>query len=378
MKKTWQILVFLLLVSSLSLNLYLLNSSEQSITQQQTQLTPSHVEPTPLFTSAAEVLPESNSTKLQKQQTIVDQSQIPNREQLLEQANRWLADKNLVALEIFLQDYLKQHPQDMDFLLIEAQLKVETSLLSDAINHYYDLLRMPMTVAQKNYIEQQIKALTSNTIEQLTNNYSWDILAKFVEPLFQLEPTNRQYILSLARAYAELFQAGLMENVLASLRFDDPAAQKIRQILITQLASQTNEDDAIKSELSIQNTRPIPLKQIGDHYVVNASLSNNPVTLLIDTGASITAISREYYNNLSNRYKINFLGRFNINTAGGRVMAPMYQFRELTIQHVTLENITVVIIPLQGMEHADGLLGMNFLREFDFKIDQAHSVLFLN
>jgi predicted aspartyl protease len=59
-------------------------------------------------------------------------------------------------------------------------------------------------------------------------------------------------------------------------------------------------------------------------------------------------------------------------------MAPMYQFRELTIQHVTLENITVVIIPMQGMEHAYGLLGMNFLREFDFKIDQAHSVLFLD
>jgi clan AA aspartic protease (TIGR02281 family) len=182
----------------------------------------------------------------------------------------------------------------------------------------------------------------------------------------------------LANAYAELFQVGLMENVLASLALDDPAAQKIRQILITQQTSQPNIDDSTEPELSTKNTRSIPLKHIGDHYVVNASLSSNPVTLLIDTGASITAISRAFYDNLSNRYKINFLGRFNINTAGGRIMAPMYQFRELTIQHITLQNITVVIIPMQGMEHADGLLGMNFLREFDFKIDQAHSVLFLD
>jgi hypothetical protein len=30
---------------------------------------------------------------------------------------------------------------------------------------------------------------------------------------------------------------------------------------------------------------------------------------------------------------------------------------------------------MQGIENADGLLGMNFLREIDFKIDQRQSVM---
>jgi len=378
MIKMWRWVFLILFASSVTLNLYLLTSFEQTKTLDAVQPSSIRLTTDSLTQSSSKEMPQIIPTMSQQQLNLANLTQQQNRKQLLAQANQWLSIKELITLEDFLHTYLKQHPQDMDFLLIEAQLKVETNLLSDAINHYYDLLRVPMTAAQNDYIQQQILSLTSNTIEQLSNNYSWDTLARFVEPLLQLEPNNRQYILSLANAYAELYQAGLMENVLASLALDDPAAQKIRQILITQQASQPDDDGASESELSTKNTRPIPLKHIGDHYVVNASLSNNSVALLIDTGASITAISRAFYNNLSNKYKINFLGRFNINTAGGMIMAPMYQFRELTIQHVTLQNIPVVIIPMGGMEHADGLLGMNFLREFDFKIDQTHSVLFLD
>jgi clan AA aspartic protease (TIGR02281 family) len=305
-----------------------------------------------------------------------------SREQRLAQANSWLSEGDYLTLGSFLQNYLKQHPQDMDFLLIEARLKVETTLLSDAIAHYYDLLRSPMTAVQQDEIEQQITQLSQSTIEQLRRNYSWDILAMFVEPLLQLDPSNRLYILSLALAYAELYQQGLMENVLASLDFDDPDAQSIRQITIAKQSLISDDGIGTTTNDSTSGTpafagHVIPLKQYGDQYVVSASLSTNPVDLLIDTGASVTAISRQYFDNLSNRYKINYLGRFSIGTAGGNIMARMYQFSALTINQLTVENLPVVILPMQNIENADGLLGMNFLREFDFKIDQRKSVMLI-
>ena len=248
-----------------------------------------------------------------------------------------------------------------------------------------------MTESQQSEIELQIEQLTENTIEQLKRNYSWDILAMFVEPLLQLEPNSRLYIVSLAMAYAELFQEGLMENVLASLEFDDPDAQNIRKIIVAQQITPTKNaaddfdtgdesdesDKSDKSETTANLGRSIPLKQFGDQYVVEATLSGNQVALLIDTGASVTAISKQYFDNLSNRYKINFLGRFSIGTAGGSLMARIYQFRELTINHVTVENLPVVVLPMLNIKHADGLLGMNFLREFDFKIDQQQSLMFI-
>lgn len=387
-KWIWRLL--LLLSASLALNLYLLSSlpiqnlldsseDKKGNLQQHTASEPllnwTFTEPTADERGQAPQVRYSNTpirnTQLNKP--------VSNRSEILKQANVWLEENNVLRLGTFLQGYLKQYPQDMDFLLLEAKLKVKTTLLSDAIAHYYDLLRNPMTAAQQSEIELQIQQLSKNTIEQFKRNYSWNILAMFVEPLLQLEPSNRLYILSLSTAYAELYQEGLMENVLASLDFDDPDAQRIRNIILAQQVTPANDevDDRNAGESTANLGQAIPLKQFGDQYVVEAKLSSNPVALLIDTGASVTAISKQYFDDLSNRYKVNYLGSFNIGTAGGSIMARMYQFRELTINHVTVQNLPVVILPMQGIENADGLLGMNFLREFDFKIDQRRSVMFI-
>ncbi|PKG92910.1 TIGR02281 family clan AA aspartic protease [Paraglaciecola sp. MB-3u-78] len=392
----WISLLLLLLSVSVALNFYLLSTTPKQNVFSQSEDKHAKVKQTkpygpsePLFNWT---FTEQSADGTNQAPQVIDANNprpntpfnqpVSNRVELLEQANLWLKESQFLRLGAFLQSYLKQYPQDMDFLLLEAKLKVETTLLSDAITHYYYLLRNPMTAAQQSEIEGQIEQLSKNTIEQLKRNYSWDILAMFVEPLLQLEPSNRLYILSLAMAYAELLQEGLMENVLASLDFNDPDAQRIRNIIVAQQISPVNDesdeiDDLDAGETTANLGQPIPLKQFGNQYVVAAKLSSNPVALLIDTGASVTAISKQYFDNLSNRYKINYLGSFSIGTAGGKIMARMYQFQELTINHVTVKNLPVVILPMHGIENADGLLGMNFLREFDFKIDQRQSVMFI-
>jgi len=385
----WIGLLLLSLCASVGLNLYLLSSISD-----QESLFPPHVihnkvkqkkssEAILNWTFTDQPVDRKNQTAAPDSGYLSDDvllnRPVTKRAELLTQANLWFEEKKLVTLETFLQSYLKQYPQDMNFLLIEAKLKVETTLLSDAIAHYYDLLRKPMTAAQQSEIELQIKQLSKNSIQQLRGNDSWDILAMFVEPLLQLEPNNRLYILSLAMAYAELFQEGLMENVLASLEFDDPDAQIIRNIIIAQQVIPDKEtfDDLDTSETTANLGLPIPLKQFGNQYVVEATLSSNPVALLIDTGASVTAVSQQYFDNLNNRYKTKYLGRFSIGTAGGSIMASMYQFQELSINHVTVQNLPIVVLPIQSIANADGLLGMNFLREFDFKIDQRQAMMFI-
>jgi clan AA aspartic protease (TIGR02281 family) len=381
--KSWTALLSILLCLSLGLNLYLLfgtssiNYVQPNKTQQQAAYPLANkmsdeqsAEDNANFNSAPAVTPAPQEAVIEHDWQSTDRSELLNR------ANQMYVGKNMLDLSLLLQNYLKQHPQDMDFLLLEAKMKVETTLLSDAIAHYYDLLRNPMTAAQQSEIELQIKTLSHNSIEQLTRIYSWDVLAMFIEPLLQLAPDNRLYILSLAKAYAELYQEALMENVLASLDFDDPDAQKIRQIIVAQQRPDTiGESPEQNNEVDLG--RAINLKKYADQYVIQGSLSGNPVSLLIDTGASVTAISKQYFDRLSNRYKVNYLGRFSIGTAAGSIMASMYQFRELTFGHVTVENLPVVILPMGKFEYADGLLGMNFLREFDFKIDQRQSVIFI-
>jgi clan AA aspartic protease (TIGR02281 family) len=301
-----------------------------------------------------------------------------SRETWLRQANTWLQQEKYARLSRFLQDYLKSHPQDIDFLLLEADLVAQTSLLSEAIIHYYSLLKLPMMGEQYQHIQDTITSLSTNTISQLEKAYSWDILAIFVEPLLQIDPNNKLFIVALAQAYAEQQQANLMENTLASLPFDDPDALAIRDIIqIVETVQNTNKPDNNEDPSLTSTERAIPLNQYGDQYVVGAQLGGNNVDLLIDTGATITAIDRDHYRQLNKRFKINYLGRFKVNTANGSLMAPMYQFRELQIGHRKVENIAVVILPMGGLANADGLLGMNFLREFDFRIDQRKALLYL-
>ncbi|MFQ3218665.1 MAG: clan AA aspartic protease (TIGR02281 family) [Paraglaciecola sp.] len=294
----------------------------------------------------------------------------------LQQNRQWLQDGQYQRVTLFLQDYLKRYPQDLDFLILEGDLVAKTSLLSDAILHYYTLLNLPLSKTQRQQVTLTIDGLADNTITQLKKSYSWDILAVFVEPLLQVAPTNRKFILALSQAYGEQQQASLMENTLAALDYNDPDAMAIRAIIKhDDIAPAYTQQTAQETKYIAENV--VSLMQHGDQYVVQVQLSGNNLNLLLDTGATTTAISRQVFSQLSNQYKIKFIGQFTVNTAGGQVLAPMYQFASLQINHAIVENITVMVLPMGEMKHADGLLGMNFLREFEFRLDQKNARLYL-
>lgn len=306
------------------------------------------------------------------------------REAYLAQTRRWLAAQEYAKLDVFFPLYLRQYPQDIEFLLLEAEYIAHTHLLSDAIIHYHSMLNLPLSKAQQALVQNTITRLTNDTITQLKQANSWDILAQFVEPLLQVSPTDRGLILALATAYARQQQAGLMENALASIRYDDPQAMEIRQII------QQNNDDVIANNDgtgSADSRRPntnspaggisIKLQKYGDQYVVETRLSAQQVHLLIDTGASTTAISRQKFKALFKTVETKFVGQFNVQTANGVVRSPMYQFASLEIAQAKVRNINVMVLPLDELGHSDGLLGMNFLREFDFRIDQNKALLHL-
>ncbi|WP_160181383.1 TIGR02281 family clan AA aspartic protease [Paraglaciecola mesophila] len=304
------------------------------------------------------------------------------REAYLAQTRRWLAAQEYAKLDAFFPLYLRQYPQDVEFLLLEAEYIAHTHLLSDAIIHYHSMLNLPLSNAQQTQVQNTITRLTNDTITQLKQANSWDILAQFVEPLLQVSPTDRGLILALATAYARQQQAGLMENALASIRYDDPQAMEIRHII-----AQYNDDAIAKRDDSANSDSPpintpaggmsIELQKYGDQYVVETRLSAQQVHFLIDTGASTTAISRQKFKALFKAVETKFVGQFNVQTANGVVRSPMYQFASLEIGKAKVKNVNVMVLPLDELGHSDGLLGMNFLREFDFRIDQKNALLHL-
>ena len=385
--KVKTLLLGITLLISLSTNVYLFTELQQfeknkkpSASNHSSTFTNSRVETTQADFASADANKVASLTD-KSGQALSDKENQPSRLAALHHANGMLAREEFAQLGAFLQSYLKQHPQDIDFLLLEADLIAHTSLLSDAITHYYSLLALPMSAALYQQVQKKINTLAATTIEQLQKSYSWDILAVFVEPLLQVDPTNRNYILALASAYARQQQENLMENTLAALPYGDPDALAIRNLLPTpepQSEPQRSVDEPQLAENDDSaEDNAISLEQLGDQYLVSALLSNNKVKLLIDTGASTTAVSEEYFESLGSRVKRSFIGKFKVSTANGTVLAPVYRFAHLRIDHARVEDITVVVLNMGSLRSADGLLGMDFLREFDFRIDQKNAKLYL-
>ena len=355
------------LLTSVGLNVYLLTKHQSADVD---RLTPpatvqSHPVEVPLAASRSNPLPISSSDP--------DNTEVVSRAQaLVDQGLR--AD----ALE-YVQTALRRDPKNIALLLIEADLLARRLGPADALANYYALFALPLNATQRQTLQDKIEHLAGFHIENLWQLKSWDVLSDFLEPLWQFAPNQRSYILPLAEAYAFQNLQAPMENVLASLMPDDPDVTRIRQLFYQNQQQFTPRPDA-SAELGDQAViaQGTPLRQMGDHYIVSGRMNDNRVELMIDTGASTTVLTENAFNRIASQSETRFIGQYRINTAGGQVIAPVYKMQRLSINGYQVNDLAVVVLALQEFADAEGLLGMNFLREFDFRIDQNSDQLFLN
>jgi len=131
----------------------------------------------------------------------------------------------------------------------------------------------------------------------------------------------------------------------------------------------------IKEEMNKNNeyTHEIPLTKLGEHFLIDVTINNQALTLLLDTGATLTMIDEAKLNSSLHVIKENIV----LNTAGGKIGAKLQEAERFSIEDIELENFQIVS---SSFKHngADGLLGMNFFKKFKFKIDQEEAILYLS
>ncbi|UAA37514.1 clan AA aspartic protease [Paraneptunicella aestuarii] len=268
----------------------------------------------------------------------------------------------------FVQEFLRVYPYDPYFLYLEIEFYDWKNSKIDTLLELYQLLKGNLPANLAEIITIRIKELYQVRAEQLKELGAWDILASMIESILPMEPNNSVMLLDLAESYAMQQQFGLMDSVLAYLPEDNEKAEQLRQFQ-SNLAQQEPLQPSIDAGA--------PLIKEGDHYIVNAKIGEHyQVSLLIDTGASTTVISQATFDALPGYVHPDFVGNYNINTANGNLVAPVYRFSSLSIGNSYVDDIAIVVLPLENMD-SDGLLGMNFLRAFRFEIDQAQDMLIL-
>lgn len=287
---------------------------------------------------------------------------LPMREGWLTYIDNLLTAKRFSSAELFLQAYLTTYPDDVLFLSLQVdffQAKRQTEL---AIEHAYDLLYHILDYQQKidylNAARERVKQ-ESNILLQ---RQAWQALAQLCLQVLALDPEFYEIQLLLARAeYEQDFLVAAESNV--------------RPLLdLPQLASRAQ---ALLDKIDAAYTEPsrIPLTQEGQHYIVRGLINqDHPVALMLDTGASISLLSQETFEQLGLETQASFIETIRLNTAGGVVNSSLYQVSSFEISGYILKDMHFAVSPYFSSAH-DGLLGMNYLGRFKFYIDQADNSL---
>lgn len=198
-------------------------------------------------------------------------------------------------------------------------------------------------------------------------------MLELAQQLHDQHPGFLRFQLDLARAHLKLDQRDKAEPLLQSLVYDPELGSIARQILDQ---SSPTEESAAPSPKKVSKDIIVPLIRRGDSFFINVSVESRPLRLLLDTGASITALSLEAIQQLGLRPT----GRFiQLNTANGVRTAQLFGANNVRIGGLRKRNVIVAEIDMPNSSGIQGLLGTDLLNDIDqrysYLIDNQHNAL---
>ena len=129
----------------------------------------------------------------------------------------------------------------------------------------------------------------------------------------------------------------------------------------------------------IEGEISIPLKKKHGSWLIEIEFDDlYEATLIIDTGASITALSEDLAFDIGlTPDPHNAPASFK--TANGNTHAWLTHIQTVRVGEASMKNLRVAILDFSNhsAEGINGLLGLNFLDQFDWRLDQEHEALLL-
>ena len=190
-------------------------------------------------------------------------------------------------------------------------------------------------------------------------------------------PDYAAYFIELAIVQLALEDRDAAQRSLSLVMNDPGVGEQARAILATlqQAAIAVVDPDQVTLATEVAG---VPLIRSGHHFLVDVNPADAAsLRLLIDTGASMTILTRDALQRRGLQYRET--GRSQLfSTANGQVRSPIYILESLSVGDWYVRQLEVGVLDLDGQGGIDGLLGMNFLSHFRFFIDQNETVLRLS
>ena len=261
-------------------------------------------------------------------------------------------------------------------LLSLAEFNRSTGFLAEAAAVHH----LVKSYAYTNRDTLKVEAAIDDFIRQIHSNLvaAGDLfgLTNIYEQMRSLNLLRPIHQLGQAQIYLQTGNLITARDILVELTNEPSVSIVAEKIMLEhqqQFASSNSNKIALQNDYSDQ----IALVSRGNQYWADLEIEDNVVTLLIDTGASMTTLSRQAFQALPNTNNFDLMGQRMFNTANGITKGNIYRVDRLALGRFTLNNAQIAVLDFKMPEGVDGLLGMNVLQHFRFHIDQGQQVLYL-
>ena len=306
-----------------------------------------------------------------------DEAVASARDKILSYARQLIAKRQISLAEQLLQRFLVAAYRDVDARILLAEVYLDEENIHTAIDQFYEARGYAYNPEMLQRINGLIRSTVADLIPSLKQDDDQYALLALYQQLTQLEPDHAPWFIGLATAQLALEDKEAARRSLLLVSQDpDVGAQAQAMLSELSIALVKVQDAEVKDSAS--GVIGIPLHRSGNHFIVDASPAHGrKVRLLIDTGASVTILTPDVLEQHGIRYQDTGRTRA-FNTANGVVQAPIYILDSLTVGDWGVNQLEVGVLDLNGGPDINGLLGMNFLRHFQFFIDQNKALLHLS
>ena len=272
--------------------------------------------------------------------------------------------------------YLSVFYDDIDVLLSLAKFNRSTGFLAEAAAILHLVKSYAYTNRDKITVEATIDDFISQVHTDLVSADDLFGLANIYQQMHRLNLLRPMHRLRQAQLSIQTGSMASAREILADLIQEPSVSAEAEQIMLNhqqELSLGKGNKMAMKNGYSDQ----IALARRGNQYLADLEIQDTKVALLIDTGASMTTLSQQAFQALSNNHTFDLLGQRIFNTANGIAKGNIYQVDSLTLGRFTLAGIQIAVLDFSMPDGVDGLLGMNILANFRFHIDQKTQMLYL-
>ncbi len=294
---------------------------------------------------------------------------------LLDTANKHIRNNDALTAIAILNEYLRYFQNSKAYIALARGHESQQGF-PEAIDALVMAYQFEHKIEALNLLNEELESLAFQYSQKLYENKNPVGVNQFLLNLYNQFPNNPNFQLRLAESYIALQNLPAARQQLQNLEYNTEYTIQATQLLnqINQLEA-SDQTDPENIHARPDNSIVIPLIKFGSSYLVRTKINNHEVSLLLDTGASITSVDT----NAINQLNLVKTGRsVRLNTANGQRTSQLYTADSLVLGRLQLNQLTVAEIELNNRNKVQGLLGTDVLQQFDYQIQNSTNSLILS